>query len=162
MVHLFAGFPRALDAAAAAAPALGPAAEPAVEPEDDHALAVERRLHRTRGRALFDRVYGADAPRVHARLHALDPQLTDWVLEDAYGRVLARPELAPSERERLAAVLLAAQGLRNQLAGHVRGALRCGATAAAVEASLEAASPWIAPADLDTARTALRRGAASG
>lgn len=154
MVHLFCGFPRALDALAAAAPALG--APPAgVEPLAEDAAAA-------RGRALFDRVYGPDAERVRARLAALDPALTAWVLADAYGRVLARPELAPAERERVAVVLLAAQGLRNQLPGHVRGALNCGASAAQVEHSLAAAEAWIEPDDLALARTALRRGIGPG
>ncbi|MCE9636512.1 MAG: carboxymuconolactone decarboxylase family protein [Planctomycetes bacterium] len=157
-VHLFCGFPRALDALVAAAPELG------APPEGDDVelgaadAGAERELFRRRGRALFDRVYGAGAAKVHARLVALDPALTSWVVEDAYGRVLAREALAPAQRERLAAVLLAAQGLRNQLAGHVRGALNCGATEAEVLASLGTASPWISTADLDAARTALRGG----
>lgn len=159
MVHLFCGFPRALDALAAAAPELGGGAAAAAPPEDDAPL---HRLFRERGRALFDRVYGPDAARVHERLVALDPELTAWVLEDAYGRVLARDVLAPAVRERLAVVFLAAQGLRNQLPGHVRGALRCGATADEVEASLAAAAAWVTDGDLALARTALRRGLSGG
>lgn len=152
MVHLFAGFPRALDALAAAAPALGAAG--AATPDDD----APRSEFAARGRALFDRVYGPDAERVRTRLRGLDPLLTAWVLEDAYGRVLARGGLSPAARERLAVVFLAAQGLRNQLPGHVRGALRCGATADEVAASLDAASAWIGADDLDLARTTLVRG----
>ena len=71
MVHLFCGFPRALDALGAAAVSLGLA--PAASPDDPAAFA-------SRGRALFDRVYGDDAERVHARLTSLDPELTAWVL----------------------------------------------------------------------------------
>ena len=147
MIHLFAGFPRALDALAAAVPSLPPAA---TEPPDDRGAFVSR------GRALFGRVYGADAARVLSRIEALDPSLAAWVLEDAYGRVLSRGGLTPADRERLAVAMLAAQGLRNQLAGHVRGALLCGATAAEIEVSLAAASPWIAPDDLAAARAALQ------
>lgn len=147
MVHLFAGFPRALDALTAAAPEMPP---PAPDPPEDRAAFAAR------GRALFGRVYGRDAARVEARLAALDPSLLGWVLEDAYGRVLARGVLSAADRERLAVVMLAAQGLRNQLPGHVRGALLCGATADEVEASLSAAAPWIAPEDLALARGALR------
>lgn len=160
MVHLFCGFPRALDAAAAAAPELPP--PPPAPPVDEAAEGPAHRRFRERGRALFGRVYGPDAPRVLGKLTALDPELTEWVLEDAYGRVLSRDALDPSERERLAVAFLAAQGLRNQLAGHVRGALRCGATPARVEATLDAAARWIAPGDMEAARTALLRGPGSG
>ena len=146
MVHLFAGFPRALDALAAAAPSLPSAGG---EPAEDRASFAAR------GRVLFDRVYGADAARVHARLAALDPSLAAWVVEDAYGRVLSRDGLGAADRERLAVVMLAAQGLRNQLPGHVRGALACGASPAEVEASLAAAARWIAPEDLALARASL-------
>jgi len=146
MVHLFAGFPRALDALVAAAPSL---------PSPDREPAEDRAAFAARGRALFDRVYGADAGRVHERLAALDPSLTAWVIEDAYGRVLSRSGLSAADRERLAVVMLAAQGLRNQLPGHVRGALACGASRAEVEASLSAAARWIAPEDLALARASL-------
>ena len=159
MVHLFAGFPRALDALVAAAPALGPPPAALDGDETSYELGDLHQVFQDRGRELFDRVYGSDAPRVHARLAALDPDLTAWVIEDAYGRVLARPGLEAAERERLAVVLLAAQGLRNQLPGHVLGALRCGAPADRVEASLAAAAAWIDPSLADVARAALRRGA---
>jgi 4-carboxymuconolactone decarboxylase len=158
LVHsLFAGFPRTLDALSAAAGALAdrdphlPAAEPDLPAEDG----PRRALFRERGDRLFSRVYGAGAAVVLERLRALDPELPDWVLEDAYGKVLARPVLSAAERERLAVVLLAAQGLRNQLRGHVLGALRCGATRDQVEASLAAAADHLEAEDLALARSHL-------
>jgi len=163
LVHaLFAGFPRTLDALAAAAPVLDradpvpPPAEPDLPSDEGARLA----LFRSRGRALFRRVYGPRADAVRDRLEELDPELTRWVLEDAYGKVLARPVLSAADRERLAVVLLAAQSLRNQLDGHVRGALNCGATAAQVEASLAAAAAHLPAADLALARSHLERAAA--
>jgi alkylhydroperoxidase/carboxymuconolactone decarboxylase family protein YurZ len=138
----FCGFPRALDTLAAVRPVLGGSAPPAGEVAD---LAA-------RGAAHFDRVYGRDAARVRAGLVATDSEVARWIESDAYGRVLARPGISASLRERIGVVLLAAQELRNQLKGHVRGALNCGATRDEVAAFVEAAAPWLPPAELAFAR----------
>jgi len=160
VLSLFAGFPRTLDALAATADELGPGADSLPPPEERLPEGVEARraLFRARGESLFRRVYGDDAARVLERLFGLDRELPQWVLEDAYGKVLARPGLDAAERERLAVVLLAAQSLRNQLGGHVRGALRCGAAPEHIVASLEAASHLIPPADLELALDCVSRG----
>lgn len=137
MLALFAGIPRTLDAFAAFRGVHdGPFAPEAGLPTDP---AERRARFRERGRALFDRVYGRDAERVLGRLLDLDPELPLWIVEDAYGRVLARPGLSAAERECLAVVALCALGLRNQLSGHVRGALHCGAAPDDVRACLDAA-----------------------
>jgi len=148
LVAPFAGFPRALDALAALAAAIERAglestahAEPGL-PAD---LAARAALFRQRGRELFDRVYGEASERVLARLLRLDPEVPGWVLQDAYGRVLSRPGLTAAARERLAVVLLASLGLRNQLRGHALGALACGATRREVRATLAAAGDLIPP-----------------
>ncbi len=142
LVAPFAGFPRTLDALAAwraardrAGDSYAAQPEPGL-PEDDATL---RATLRRRGRAFFDRVYGRHAERVIERLLDLDPELPHWVLEDAYGRVLARGGLDAAVREALAVVMLAALALRNQLGGHVRGALACGAEASCIRAAIDAA-----------------------
>ena len=56
---------------------------------------------------------------------------------------MSRGGLSEAQRERLAVVFLCALRLPNQLSGHVRGALRCGATAAEIEASLASAEPLL-------------------
>ncbi len=130
MLVPYAGHPRALAAFAAAglAPDLRPGAA-------DEASASARAV---RGRAAFEAVYGASAPRVLEGLSALDPRLPAWTLEHAYGRVLARPGLALRERELLAvAMLTALGGLADPLLGHMRGALRLGASPAQVAAAVE-------------------------
>jgi 4-carboxymuconolactone decarboxylase len=147
----FCGYPRALDALSEVRP-LVPAA---VLESGLGADAVRRR-----GAALFDRVYGRDAAAVRANLAALDSEVAAWIEADAYGKVLSRPGLEPSLRERIAVVLLAAQGLRNQLSGHARGALNCGATPAELSAFLDAAAPFIAPEELAFARETIARVAA--
>ncbi len=144
----FCGYPRTLDALAEVR-ALLPAAAPETGLGGD-AL-------RSRGAALFDRVYGRDAATVRANLAALDGEVAGWIEADAYGKVLSRPGMEPSLRERIAVVLLAAQGLRNQLSGHARGALLCGATPAELSAFLEASAPFIAPEELAFARETVAR-----
>lgn len=144
----FCGFPRALDAVAAVRALLPPAVADA--PLDADAV-------RRRGRAFFDRVYGRDASTVRTNLAALDAEVAEWIEADAYGKVLSRPGMEPSLRERVAVVLLAAQGLRNQLSGHARGALNCGATPAELSSFLEAAAPFIAPEELAFARETVAR-----
>ena len=67
-----------------------------------------------------------------------------------------------AHRERLAVVFLCALRLGNQLSGHVRGALRCGAGADDVERSLGAAEPLLAPELVADARRVLGRAVGSG
>jgi alkylhydroperoxidase/carboxymuconolactone decarboxylase family protein YurZ len=146
----FAGVPRTLDALTvlrSACPGEG-VAEPGL-PKD---RAARRALFRERGEALFRRVYEDRAERVEARLRSLDPEIADWVLDDAYGKVLARSGLPDRDVECVAVVALTAQSLHNQLEGHMRGARNCGATRVDLEACLDAAAPWIDESDLDRAR----------
>ncbi len=140
----FCGFPRTLDALAAVRGELG-----AVAATGDAAGAD----FGARGAAHFDRVYARDAARVRAGLAATDAEVARWIETEAYGKVLARPAISASLRERVGVVLLAAQGLRNQLKGHVRGAMNCGATREEVAAFVEAAGPWLAPEELEFARS---------
>jgi 4-carboxymuconolactone decarboxylase len=69
-------------------------------------------------------------------VRALHPDLERWMVEFGYGRVLARPGLSPRERELVTVASLAALGWERQLVSHVLGALRVGATAAAVREAL--------------------------
>jgi len=145
MLVPYAGYPRALAAFAAAL----------LEPDPRPGAAAEASAgsRAARGRAAFDAVYGARAPRVLEGLKALDPCLPAWTLEHAYGRVLARPGLAPRERELLAvSILTALGGLDDPLLGHMRGALRLGARPEQIAAGIECV-----PADLGEERRAAAR-----
>ena len=124
--HLFAGFPRLVEAYAVldAAGGLG-------ELDRDEARAEPDQPQR--GFELFGRIYGPAAAGLRDKLARQHPDFGAWVLGHAYGRVLARPGLAPERREILACVALAALGQERQLAGHLRGALACGAPRAALE-----------------------------
>lgn len=129
---LFCGFPRVVTAFATvndAWPAAAPPAGGAV-PMDEQPAA---------GRALFGAIYGDHAPAVEAMLRGCHDDFRAFVLDVAYGRVLARPGLPPVERELLAAALLAAQEQPRQFVSHALGALRFGATRAQLGATLAAA-----------------------
>lgn len=118
--HVFAGFPRVVEAIGVLGP-LGGLGETSDDERLDEAEQPER------GRALFERIYGAHAERVRDMLRAGHPDFARWIEGHAYGRILSRPGLGAAERELLAVCALAALGQDRQLASHVRGALACGA-----------------------------------
>ena len=135
-VHLFAGFPRVVEAFQVLDRVGGMGrAEPAE-------VRAEPSLPE-RGRGLFQRIYGSGTERVEAILQDAHPDLADWVLGHAYGRVLTRPGLEPRERELLAVAALAASHQDRQLASHVRGAVACGATRSDLEGILERLVPHL-------------------
>ncbi|MBL8841378.1 MAG: carboxymuconolactone decarboxylase family protein [Planctomycetes bacterium] len=92
-----------------------------------------------------------------AALDAVAADFSTWVLEDAYGRVLARPGLAARQRELLAVAALAALDCPAQLKSHLRGALRLGASRAAVADVLHALGGLLPAEQLARAIEALDR-----
>ncbi len=150
--HLFAGFPRVVEA-------LGVLGEEGGlgEPDaDEHTSESDAEL-RARGRELFERIYADGAERVRDVLHRGHAEFADWIESHAYGRVLARPGLDAATRELCAAAGLAATGQDRQLASHARGALRCGATAAELREALDCVRPWIDPDTWERADRVARR-----
>lgn len=118
---LFCGFPRVVTAFEQ----LGDA-WPAARPPAGGALPPERQA--AAGDELFDAIYGGNADAVRAMLAGFHADFRGFVLEVAYGRILARPGLPARVRELLAVGALAASDQRRQFAGHARGALHLGAT----------------------------------
>jgi 4-carboxymuconolactone decarboxylase len=143
--HLFAGFPRAVEAAAVLVEAGGLGACEPGELEPDGTRPAD-------GHALFERIYSDRASTVRAMLERAHPLLARWVAEHAYARVLARAGLAPDRRELCAVAALAAQEQDRQLAAHARGAVRLGATPAEVRAVLDEIADLLAPEALERAR----------
>lgn len=128
--YLFLGFPAAINAfsiwreGSPSAPGAG------VEDPD-----LETR--RSEGEANCRRIYGRAYERLRARMRELHPALDRWMIEEGYGKGLARPALGPRERELCAVSLLAAGGFGPQLGAHARGALHVGATPAEVERAVD-------------------------
>jgi 4-carboxymuconolactone decarboxylase len=148
--HLFAGFPRIVEAFGVLEEVGGLGA-----PEPEEVLAEPDLPER--GQALFEAVYGPRAEAVSARLRSHHPDFAHWVLGHAYGRVLTRPGLTAAQREVLAVVALAALGQDRQLAGHARGAVAVGAAPQALHGALAAVADAIEPDDLERARRVLMR-----
>jgi alkylhydroperoxidase/carboxymuconolactone decarboxylase family protein YurZ len=93
-----------------------------------------------RGLRTFKRIHGNQTRRVLDRLGKLHHDLPRIVVEDAYGRIVARSGLTIRERELINVVVLALGGYRRQLDSHIRGAIRVGvsrATMRTVVAGLE-------------------------
>jgi 4-carboxymuconolactone decarboxylase len=131
---LFFGFPRlvsAFERLHAAWPADPP---PAGGPTAGGEVPADRRA--AEGRALFAAIYGRNDAAVRAHLRALHAEFHDFVLEAAYGRILARPGLPPRTRELLAVGALAALRQVPQLVAHARGALGFGAARGEVRESI--------------------------
>lgn len=137
--HLFAGFPRTVEAFEYLHDVLPDAPMPKAEG----------------GAVLFDTIYGELADSVRARLHGFDPDFGRWITEHAYGRVLARGGLSADKRELLAVAALAVTDQERQLMSHVRGAVRCGAQPGEVEATIEVVVDWLE--DPERVRAVVRR-----
>lgn len=142
---LFCGIPRVVTAFEKLGEAWPVAAAPTGGglPRDEQAAA---------GNALFTAIYGRNDASVRRMLRSGHGEFHDFVLEAAYGRILARPGLTPHDREVLACAALAAQGQKRQFVAHARGAGHFGADKETLTRALEAAfedtaervDPWVA------------------
>lgn len=149
-VHVFAGFPRLVEAYGVLDEAGGlgsPAPEELLaEPDQPE-----------RGRALFDRIYARGGERVHAMLCSYHPDFAAWIEGHAYGRVLARPGLETDQRELLAVAALTVLGQERQLASHARGSVRCGATLEQLEETLDVVADLVPEELIERARGIVQR-----
>jgi alkylhydroperoxidase/carboxymuconolactone decarboxylase family protein YurZ len=121
-VVAYGGYPRAIEALTLLAAARAGQSTPPATSDADSAEPPA-----ARGRGVWDAIYRGGADEVLATLERLAPGFSEWILRDAYGRILARPGLPLVERELLAVSALALMGLAAPLGSHVRGALRTGA-----------------------------------
>jgi 4-carboxymuconolactone decarboxylase len=99
------------------------------------------------GRELFTAIYGKNDAAVRALLASFHQAFHDFVLEAAYGRILARPGLPARTRELLAVGALAALHQLPQLVAHGRGALSFGASADEIHEAMLCGMPDDAEAD---------------
>jgi alkylhydroperoxidase/carboxymuconolactone decarboxylase family protein YurZ len=130
--HLFAGYPRALNALAAFRDACKKAGNPLsgeIKLRDEPLEGDDVEAFRNRGRELFDKIYGDKAAQVDKFARANSPDLADWAIVEGYGRVLSRPLLEARQRSLCIVAALVPLDVTPQLKGHVQGALNTGSSA---------------------------------
>jgi len=126
--HLFAGYPRAINALRVAHE-IGVAA-PLPPGSAEIAEAQPGVSWREAGESLCAAIYGPGYSQLRERMTRMHPAIDRWMVEIGYGRVLSRPGLSARERELCAIAVLAGMDVVPQLESHLRGALRVGATEA--------------------------------
>jgi len=140
--HLFAGFPRALNAMREwrrwqSEPAVARDAESVSD-------------WRAKGEATCAIVYGEMYERLRDNIRRLHPELDDWMIVDGYGKVLSRPGLDLVRRELCIVAACAASKQERQLHSHLHGALNAGVSPSAVSQTLSAIDDLL---DRDHARS---------
>jgi len=142
--YLFAGFPRALNAARA----WRSVSERAAPTADEHATVDDLEQWRERGEETCRVVYGDMYERLRDNIRELHPALDEWMIIDGYGKVLSRPYVDLRTRELCVVAACATSGQQRQLHSHLHGALNAGSTAAEIGAVLDALNDLISRDDL--------------
>lgn len=127
--HLFAGYPRTLNALAAFKEACKAVSNPLsgeIKLRNTPLEGDDVALFRQRGGKLFAQLYGNLAPKIDQIARDASPDLGDWALVEGYGRVLARDVLKPAQRSLCIIAALMPLDVLPQLKGHVQGAVNLG------------------------------------
>lgn len=127
--HLFAGYPRTLNALGAFREACKAVSNPLsgeIKLRNTPLEGDDMALFRQRGGKLFAQLYGTLAPKIDQIARDASPDLGDWALVEGYGRVLARDVLKPAQRSLCIIAALMPLDVLPQLKGHVQGAVNLG------------------------------------
>jgi alkylhydroperoxidase/carboxymuconolactone decarboxylase family protein YurZ len=130
--HLFAGYPRTLNALAAFREACEKAGNPLsgeIKLRDEPLEGDDIEAFRKRGQELFNAMYGDKAEKVDRYARNASPDLADWAIVEGYGRVLGRDVLEPRLRSLCIVGALIPLDASPQLKGHVQCALNTGSNA---------------------------------
>jgi 4-carboxymuconolactone decarboxylase len=150
---LFAGFPRALNAARAwRAVSERPAPE-----VDSESLVANLDMWRDVGERTCEIVYGDSYERLRKNVRDLHPALDDWMIVDGYGKVLSRPGVDLRTRELCIVAACAVAGQQRQLHSHLHGAMNAGASPGEVGLVFDALADLIARDDLARYRQLLQK-----
>ena len=141
--YLFAGFPRALNAAREWRRVSGRLAPR----EDEGTTLAQAPDWSARGEATCRVVYGEFYEPLRKNIRALHPALDAWMIVEGYGKVLSRPALPLNARELCIVAVCAVLRQDRQLHSHLHGALNAGASAAAITATLDAVSDLLGDDD---------------
>ena len=143
--YLFAGFPRALNAArewrrsqqvdeaSAQSPDRLSGASFIDGQMDDYSSVYD---WRERGEATCATVYGEFYEKLRGNIRTLSPSLDEWMIVEGYGKVLSRPGLDLGRRELCIVAACAAGEQDRQLHSHLHGALNAGVPADVIKAAI--------------------------
>jgi 4-carboxymuconolactone decarboxylase len=151
--YLFAGFPRALNAARA----WRAASERPAPADDSEAQIANLDMWRELGERTCRIVYGDSYERLRENVRELHPALDEWMIVDGYGKVLSRPGVDLKTRELCIVAACAVAGQQRQLHSHLHGAINAGASATEVGLVLDALADLIARDDLAKYRQLLQK-----
>jgi 4-carboxymuconolactone decarboxylase len=150
--HLFAGFPRALNAMRSwrrLSPEIAvPADANTISDTDDISTAGQRTC---------SAVYGPMYHRLRGNIAALHPALDAWMIDDGYGKVLSRPALDLPRRELCIVAACAAAGQGRQLHSHLHGSLNVGVAPGVLRQAVDSLGGVVADDRLTAARLLLDR-----
>lgn len=141
--YLFAGFPRALNAAREWRRISGRSA-PATDDGEDFDNASRWRAEGEHTCAI---VYGRFYERLRHNIRQLHPALDAWMIVEGYGKVLSRPALDLKRREMCVVTACAMARQDRQLHSHLHGAMHAGASPAEVAAALDSVADLLGPDD---------------
>ena len=151
--YLFAGLPRALNAARA----WRAASERPAPADDPEAMIANLDMWRELGERTCRIVYGDSYERLRENVRELHPALDEWMIVDGYGKVLSRPGVDLRTRELCIVAACAVAGQQRQLHSHLHGALNSGATPGDVGLVFDALADLIARDDLAKYRQLLQK-----
>lgn len=141
--YLFAGFPRALNAAREWRRISGRRAPATDEGEDfDNAS-----RWRGEGEQTCAIVYGPFYERLRHNIRQLHPALDAWMIVEGYGKVLSRPALDLKRRELCVVAACAMARQDRQLHSHLHGAMHAGASPGEVAAALDSVADFLGSDD---------------
>ena len=141
--YLFAGFPRALNAAREWRRISGRSAPTLAEDRERAVLDFSER-----GEATCATVYGVFYDRLRVNIRGLHPALDRWMITEGYGKVLGRPFLDLARRELCVVAACAIARQDRQLHSHLHGALNAGAAGGVVRAALQVVAPLVGDEDM--------------
>lgn len=129
--HLFAGFPRALNAMREWRRITG-------RRVSNDAAQVRAADAAGSGERTCARVYGVMYARLRENIRELHPALDEWMIVAGYGTVLSRSALDLGRRELCIVAACAATAQDRQLQSHLHGARNVGVPADVITATLDA------------------------
>lgn len=136
--YLFAGFPRALNAAREWRKMSGVAA-----PAHEDLPPPDLTRWRLQGEQTCETVYGKFYAKLRGNIRHLHPALDEWMIVEGYGKILSRPGLELRMRELCIVAACVATGQDRQLHSHLHGAMNAGADVLEVAGVFDALDGWV-------------------